>query len=202
MYALHHANHVPNYCLTDDVPRDRHSTLLKLHGSVNWARCGKCRSAVPWHLGSYFKKNRYHVFEQPTTAKISSGSQLDESGLQCCGTSVEPYPAIIPPTWNKTQYHSAILPVWRRAAVELSNAENIFVAGYSLPESDLFFKYLLALGMVGDRRIKRFWVFDVDSTGKVEARFRQLLGGDVRGRFKYFNSGFESMAHALGQAFL
>ena len=53
---------------------------------------------------------------------------------------------IVPPTWNKTEYHSNLSHVWHEAAVELGSARNIYVFGYSLPETDSFFRYLFALG--------------------------------------------------------
>ena len=73
-------------------------------------------------------------------------------------------PVIVPPTWNKTQYHHEIAAVWQNTARHLSEAENIFVVGYSLPERDQFFRYLFALGTVGDALVRRFWVFDPDQT--------------------------------------
>jgi hypothetical protein len=73
---------------------------------------------------------------------------------------------------------------------ELSNAENIFVIGYSLPETDAFFRHLYALGSLGDRLIKRFWVFDLDRSGSVESRFRAVLGKAALSRFKYSSNGF------------
>ena len=94
---------------------------------------------------------------------------------------------IVPPTWSKGEYHSQLTKVWSRAAAELSDAENIFVSGYSLTETDSFFRYLFALGSVGSARIKRFWVFDTDQGGgKVEQRFRTLRGpGIAENRFLY-----------------
>jgi hypothetical protein len=38
--------------------------------------------------------------------------------------------------------------VWRTAAQHLSEAEHIFIIGYSLPETDQFFRYLYGLGTV------------------------------------------------------
>ena len=99
-------------------------------------------------------------------------------------------PVIVPPTWNKTDYNQTLVNVWRRAAEELSEAENIFVIGYSLPETDAFFRYLYALGSIGDNLIKRFWVFDPDPTGEVEPRFRRFLGRAVERRFKFIKTPF------------
>ena len=196
-YALYHQNHQPNYRLEPEDPRGRSCTLLKLHGSLNWARCVVCDKVVAWQLDDYFKRYSFSPFEEETTVGIPIGSQLGDEKLSCCGQPVKSAPVIIPPTWNKTQYHAAIARVWQRAALELSDAENIFVVGYSLPETDSFFRYLCALGLIGDTRLKRFWVFDIDRTDAVKSRFRDLLGGDAVRRFEYMQGGFQDVVPIL-----
>jgi hypothetical protein len=118
-----------------------------------------------------------------------------------CGKTVEADPVIVPPTWNKTQHHADIAGVWRTAAAHLAEAENIFVIGYSLPPTDQFFRYLYALGTVGDVRLKRLWVFDPDTSGALEARFRELLGPTSTRRFemkpKRFSEAVEVIRTAL-----
>jgi hypothetical protein len=79
---------------------------------------------------------------------------------------------IVPPSWNKTEYADSVGHIWQEAARQLSDAENIFVCGYSLPETDVFFKHLFALGSVGRSLIRRFWVINPDPDGSVESRFR------------------------------
>jgi hypothetical protein len=105
-------------------------------------------------------------------------------------------PLIVPPTWNKTQYHKELQAVWRRAAQRLAEAENIFVIGYSLPPTDEFFRYLYALGTTGQVWLKRFWVFDPDQSGSVERRFRRLLGPMAKSKFKVHKEVF---SHAIEQ---
>jgi hypothetical protein len=85
--------------------------------------------------------------------------------------------------------------VWQAAARELSTAENIVVCGYSLPDSDQFFRYLYALGTVGDLRLKRLWVFDPDPG--VEDRFKKLLGQAATPRFKFHKEGFVNIFNYL-----
>jgi len=91
--------------------------------------------------------------------------------------------------------------VWRAAADSLANAENIFVSGYSLPDTDAFFRDLYALGTIGHARLKRFWVFDPSNTGEVEARFRKLLGQGAAPRFELFKSQFSGMFPQIRPAF-
>jgi hypothetical protein len=106
------------------------------------------------------------------------------------GKSCSSIPFIVPPTWNKTQYHEGIAPVWTRAAAELSDARNIFVLGYSMRGSDLFFRHLFALGATGGPLTERFWVFNPDES--VFGRFNDLAGNKVKQRFKGFPATFRS----------
>lgn len=99
-------------------------------------------------------------------------------------------PVIVPPTWNKADSHRALESVWARAAKELAESENIFVIGYSMPETDAFFRHLYALGTVGDTTIRRFWVFNPDHT--LEERFRNLLGPGAERAFKFFSGATRS----------
>lgn len=107
----------------------------------------------------------------------------------------------VPPTWNKTDYHGELAHVWSRASEELASAENIFVLGYSLPESDSFFRYLYALGSESSNRIKRFWVFNPDSDGSVQARFRAMIGRGIEKRFQFIDGESGTFASAIPQIY-
>ena len=108
----------------------------------------------------------------------------------CSKNVTQPEPFIVPPIWNKTDYHKTISNVWAKAAEELSGAEYILVSGYSLPKTDEFFRYLYALGSIGESRIKEFWVYDPDLTGNVRQRYESLLGGDVKGKLNFQSEKF------------
>jgi len=86
------------------------------------------------------------------------------------------------------------------AAVVLSQSENIFVIGYSLPSTDSFFRYLYALGSQSKTLIQRFWVFDPDKHGKVEARFREMIGQGIEGKFVFHKVGFRDAIPIMKEA--
>ena len=96
-------------------------------------------------------------------------------------------PVLVPPTWNKNEYHIGLPRVWGHAARELAEAENIFVIGYSLPESDTFFRYLFALGSASDTRLKRLWVVNPDKGGHVKGRFEAMVGRGIQSRLRFIN---------------
>ncbi|MDQ6923234.1 MAG: hypothetical protein M3Z74_03610 [Pseudomonadota bacterium] len=84
-------------------------------------------------------------------------------------------PFLVPPAINKAEHHRAIRPVWTQAAKELSEAEYIFIIGYSFPDADAFFKHLFAIGTVGKNPLRRIEVFD-PKADVLEALFRTILG--------------------------
>jgi hypothetical protein len=96
---------------------------------------------------------------------------------------------VVPPTWNESQYHAELESVWAAAARELSSAANIVVCGYSLPQSDHFFRQLYALGTISDQRLRNFLVFDPDED--VKKRFISLLGQAAIERFDYRPYSFD-----------
>jgi hypothetical protein len=104
-------------------------------------------------------------------------------------------PVLVPPTWNKADSHRALEKVWSLAAHELSGAENIFVIGYSMPETDSFFRHLYALGTVGGIMLRRFWVFNPNHS--VERRFHDLLGPGAEDRFEFNPGGHNTFSDAI-----
>jgi len=174
-YAIAQGHLQYSYCLDGVIPKQGIS-LLKLHGSLNWAQCVKCGKVLSADLTKPLLIPRSN---NPYIALI------DES-LYCkkCRRNTKlARPLIVPPSWQKNSYYQKIRPVWTSAAKLLSEAENIFVIGFSLPETDSFFKYLYGLGTIGSSTIKRFWVFNPDEN--IKARFQDLVGPGAESRFNF-----------------
>ena len=194
--ALHYEGFGADYRLDPAAFILQSVPVLKLHGSLNWGRCSGCKQLVAWPVDRYLARfNWTHGFNSIGRLAIS---QHFRDFHHCDGASFGDAPYVVPPTWNKSQYHAELELVWQAAARELSRAENIVVCGYSLPESDQFFRYLYALGTVGELRLKEFCVFDPDD--RVGNRFKQLLGQAVIQRFRsqqyYFDQNtFGSISH-------
>jgi NAD-dependent SIR2 family protein deacetylase len=187
--ALHRLNLGPAYGLDDSDMAER-VPLLKLHGSLNWANCTQCRKVVPWHLRDMLAGVSVRTTDsEEIRFDVWSGHF---TRFRHCDNAVEhELPFIVPPTWNKSDHHQTIAPVWKRAALELSDAEHIFVIGYSLPETDGFFRTLYALGAVGPSPLKRFHVFNPEpQQGTVDNRFRALLGHAALARYHYYETAF------------
>lgn len=118
-------------------------SLLKLHGSTNWGICGECKEQI-----------------QVSTDKVTSSPSIFRNS-ECRGCGARSFqPMLVPPSWDKTEYQDLMRPVWNRAVLELQRATRICVIGYSLPESDAYFKYLLTLGLSENHGLYKFTVVD------------------------------------------
>lgn len=195
-YSFHFHQLRTDYCL-DGGAHANAIPLLKLHGSLNWTRCGKCDAVVPLTMQQFWQTHEWAPFRKPdqTMQLVVSGGDL--SRLKHCEEACSEDPIIVPPTWNKTQYHTAIANVWRRAAQELSDAEHIVVVGYSMPSTDQFFHYLLSLGMVGKSFLRNLVVCDPDE--RVAGRFESLLSSATRPRLSRIHADFSSALEQLQQ---
>ena len=195
-YALARIGPGPAYCLATST--EAGTPLLKLHGSLNWCECKTCKAIVPWEIRDFFQRFHYDEFalREAESVHLDLSRHLSRSGLKHCDEDIIPEPYIVPPTWNKAQYHASLSRVWGRAAQELGTAEYVFVSGYSLPDTDMFFRYLFALGITGETRVKRFCVYD-PNPDDVGPRFEKLLGSGLRQRFEVKEATFGT---AIGEA--
>ncbi|MHB8539969.1 MAG: SIR2 family protein [Candidatus Acidiferrales bacterium] len=165
--------------------------LLKLHGSTNWGICASC-------------KQRIVILPEKVT---DSPSEFRNLRCSCRGTD-HFVPLLIPPSWDKSGYADIIAPIWSRAVHELKSATRICIIGYSIPETDAFFKYLLTMALAENHQLYKMIVVDyvepihshpaslsIDGYQKdlVEPRYLKLLDSLFRERrFLYFNGGFMS----------
>lgn len=157
-YAIHYNNYTSDYCI-DSSNKGKSIKILKLHGSLNWF--SSAEKIVPFELGEIMKWYNFELLDKgPIYLNLLDKVKKNNNEIKYENKKikVESEPLIIPPTWNKTEanYNIGIRKVWNQAAKELSEAENIFIIGYSLPETDYFFKYLFALGTEGKKIIKKY----------------------------------------------
>lgn len=175
--------------------------LLKLHGSLNWATEKATKEIRPLNLRDYFQRYSYQGFEKRSETRVPIGSQLVEYFDRYESLKVDSEPVIVPPSWNKADYHSALSDIWASAAQHLSEAEQIFIIGYSLPETDSFFRHLYALGSVGRVPLTRIAVFNPDSSGATDRRFHALLGPGAIARYEYHVMTFEQSINHIKALF-
>ena len=201
--AMHRSGLGPLYGFGPSVNASSPTNLLKLHGSLNWAVNTETEEVQPLTLQDYFKIYSYNnrLNEGRGKCKIPIGSQLQEYFSKNTSIKVKPEPVIVPPTWNKADYHHLLSTIWSAAAKELEEAEYIYIIGYSLPETDAFFRLLYGLGTVGTTPLKKIVVCNPDSSGEVESRFKNMLGPGALARFEYRNEDFYSCIGSIQNSF-
>ncbi|MDB5988966.1 MAG: hypothetical protein JWQ10_369 [Herbaspirillum sp.] len=198
--AMCRAGQGPNYIIENAPGNHLGIPLLKLHGSLNWATESVSRKIRPLHLFNYLQRYIPNGYSEHASIEVPIGSHLADYFKQIESMQVDQEPVIVPPSWNKADYHAALSDVWAAAAQHLSEAEYIYVIGYSLPETDSFFRHLYALGSVGTTPLRKFAVFNPDSIGDVDKRFRSLLGPGAIARYEYHEQTFEqAIAHIRNQ---
>ncbi|MEA5001289.1 MAG: hypothetical protein VB017_05335 [Endomicrobiaceae bacterium] len=107
-------------------PRKRKIDLLRPHGSINWLFCKSC--------GKVFSK----ISKQGKPLELVNGCKCYNCGL----SSIEPY--IVHPTNNRIYENKYIMQIWNKAETILQEADHWCFIGYSLPEADRYFSYLLS----------------------------------------------------------
>ncbi len=153
--------------------------LLKLHGSTNWAIC-EC--------------NQIHVLGQKVTGNPAMFRSMRCEKCQKQGLRL----LLVPPSWDKSEYSKIMQPVWKQAVDALKTATRICVIGYSMPEADAFFKFLLALGLAENDRLYKLIVVDwlagrtpPPDERTIETRWKEMLERVfVERRFEFVPFGF------------
>lgn len=190
-FAMYRRGLGPVYGFGPPVNTHNPVKLLKLHGSLNWAVITDSGKVQPLTLQEYFSKYSYSGYEEYSTCSIQIGSQLKEYYSKFTDLKVNAAPVIVPPAWNKADYHQLLSTIWGTSARELEEAEYIFIIGYSLPETDAFFKLLYGLGTVGNKPFKKIIVYNPDESGVTENRFRNMMGPGALARFEYKSLRFD-----------
>lgn len=98
-----------------DIDKDMVPSIIKLHGSINWLYSEYVNNQI------YFNDWKRSEFK-----------------------SVDLEPFIIPPVLDKSSlYNNTILiALWRQAFESIQNAKNVYIYGFSFPETDYSIKFL------------------------------------------------------------
>lgn len=172
-----------DYCLSGNdqsgIP------YLKLHGSLNW-RSDPARERISALAVSPQRINEYTAGAEKVIIRASEWK-----------TEAQPsqLPFIVPPTWNKTQYHHKIDKVWRRASQELADAVVVFIVGYSAPATDEFFRHLFALGLAGGGVMDKIWV--VNTNADAYGRIKGMLSGPLQEVAEFISGDFHSQMERI-----
>jgi NAD-dependent SIR2 family protein deacetylase len=186
----------PSYALQDaELPPDLRRCgyeigMLKLHGSANWFKCnsGRCDGKIIIAGGTPAKRLEYFY------------------GQHCphCGQN-EVEPVIVPPTWAKGGESEVLRPVWAEALRALREAGRVFVIGYSMPSTDEFFRYMLALALAANEGVDKIVVVNPSSDAQrtFEKLFHSQFGArklnPIHSKIEAYVTEAEGLGFELGQ---
>lgn len=178
-YAVHWHNNAIDYSAKSFGPGE--IPVLKLHGSIHWTGSGAngLRAfSFPDLIthAALMRSGQKFAFVSPKRLLGRNGMPAEER-------------AIVPPSWNKTQYHDQFAEIWQRAAKELSEARHIVVAGFAANGTDAFFRDLLALSVFDNSRVRTVTVVNPDE--QAVRNIRDQLGPYLQSRFEVKQQGFE-----------
>ncbi len=136
----------PYYCLPDEKESLPSLKIFKLHGSANWMTCS---NPLCENDGKLVSVKGYGKFLDEY--KNGACSKCDQKQLM---------PLIVPPSWDKTQFREILGNIWKEAGKEIREAKRIFIIGYSLPDADLYFRFLLYTTLSFNRNEPEIYLID------------------------------------------
>jgi len=114
---------------------------------------------------------------------VNWAAPLKEKGkLQVFGSYIDLLNAnrqvlLIPPTWRKT-FGGPLTSIWDAAVRALTEATRIIIIGFSIPPTDIHFKYLLAAGLQENISLRKIYCLNPDPT--VEENLFRILRADLK----------------------
>ena len=150
----------PFGCKVADNPSFRYSVISLNYDQVLENSAG--------YIGRRFSAEECVQFNQSAYDPNSTDCQLFK--LHGCTNAGN----IVPPTWAKGT-HTEIAPIWSAASQAIRDANHIRFIGYSLPESDSYFKYFLKAAMSETKHLKSIDVLCLDPDGAAKSRFNEFV---------------------------
>lgn len=184
-----------DYCLDfkDNNDGSKIISLLKLHGSINWWYCPECGETEFIRFNHFFDKNlpskKINIEIDDNMNEFISTQEIYLC-KKCKGKKIKEI-LIIPPTWHKDGVkYDIIKKIWANASKKLENAERIIFIGYSFPQSDLTFKFLLLSSLAKNKN--RFNVEVIDpNIQNTAGRYLEIFKDNITFKAMKFEDYFE-----------
>lgn len=137
------------------LSKDEFPTILKLHGSINWLSAGISQTDPVYCNDSNIKESFAYLTKD----------------LQ---------PMIVPPVMDKTSIynHTILKSIWRQAYDVLKKAEEIYICGFSFPETDLSIRFLFNSALNENKNSPKIYFINTDNElDKKQKHFTEALIG-------------------------
>lgn len=135
---------------------DKSVKYLKPHGSLNWMHCSTCGSM-------YILGNEKSQVFRTGYIQTKESCVKDNTPLDC---------VLEPPSFFKKYKNIYLQNIWNDMEQVLFQAERIIFLGYSLPDADMWTKYVLKRSCFG----KKKHITVVNKSNREEEKFNRFLG--------------------------
>lgn len=155
--------------------------LLKLHGSVNWYSDSRTKPR---------QKSRHRISTFSDVTEVWNPRRELKKGFQGV--------PLVPPTWNKQATEITVFASMIEQAIRhLRRAARIVVIGYSMPEADAHFRYLLAKGLCTPQ-FPEIEIWDVRAPEQMQERIERMFGRHNvhKNRIMYADTGLRGFVES------
>lgn len=162
--------------------------IFKIHGSMNWAKCAECGEEKDFTPG--FLAEGHHYSDPPEREFLESNvatQVLAKSKCSKCNKAGSLFPIFIPPSWSKRLETGRIQKTWANLLQVIPEVFQIVIIGYSFPQTDTFFQYLLSLGLAERNHLHRVVIINPDFKN-VSLQVKNIFNGLYQKRSVIFVS--------------
>lgn len=158
--------------------------IIKLHGSVNWF---------------YTRAQRFES-QQLYFVPVRGKNPTDDLCAPFHDLTQDMQRLIIPPVADKSPFysHEFVRSLWMMASQSLSDAEEIYFLGYSLPVTDLAVKLLLKSSILSSPKI---FIVTRGTSTELTKRYQEALSHLPRSKFKSDYSGRNAISRLADKLF-
>jgi hypothetical protein len=153
---------------------DRQNTFLSFNYDMVLERAFEALGIEPLYclpVGSTLYDRWPRKYGEATLIKLHGSTNWGVSAKQTLPSVLFDYgemrsqklqPLIQPPTWRK-EFSDVFASLWNSAVARLSTATRLIIIGYSIPETDMYFRHLLAAGLMNNVSLREVHYYSGDA---------------------------------------
>jgi hypothetical protein len=162
-------------------PEQPYIRLLKLHGSLNKARCPACE----------------HTYVNALNDIAHYAFAIGAKGENTCHCGAKLEPSLVAPSFARTDSDPSLRAVWQASLEALRVAEEWILVGYSFPVEDLAIRSMFLRALSGRRQRPKITV--VQRTSGEADRYAAYFKGVTSSTedYQYFDGGLEAFVATI-----
>jgi hypothetical protein len=188
----------------DDNPGHEPASIpiIKLHGSVNWFQTDD--ESNKWVGTDCMMTDGYTLAHHRANLDLADYKEVLRAWFAGEVTKVTGKgfaPAIIPPMLGKASVSRVITKQWGAAIEALSRARQIWIIGYSFPQTDTFMLRLLSAGIESNPNLQKIVIIDYELYSDWKARLEAMFSPmTLQHRVDFFSAESRSLIEYIAEA--